>query len=277
FLFTDVEGSTRLLEQNPRAADYALGRHHAILRQAVESHHGVVFETVGDAVYAAFDRPSDGVSAALSAQLALSVETWGESDAIRVRIGLHSGEVESRGGHYFGPPLFRCARLMAIGHGGQTLLSGVTARAVQGLLPHGASLRDMGVHRLKDLTGPEHVFQLTHPDLITEFPALRSFSACPNNLPAQATTFVGREKERARVKELLTIGRLLTLTGAGGSGKTRLGLKVASELLETYPDGVWFVELAGLREPSLVPQTVAFTVGVQDQPGQPIQNSLLPV
>ena len=276
FLFTDVEGSTRLLERDANATGKALQRHHELLREVIEAHGGFVFETIGDAVYAAFARPSDGLAAALDGQRGLMAEPWGEPGPIRVRMGLHTGEVALReGGHYFGPALFRVARLMAIGHGGQILLSLVAAAHAREQLPDGASLKDLGQHRLKDLGEAEHVFELGHHALPTNFPPLRSLNSRPHNLPVQLTSFVGRELELAEVKRLLGTTRLLTLTGAGGTGKTRLSLAAAAELLEDYPDGAWFVDLAPLAQSELVPQTVAFTLGIQEAPGRPIVSALV--
>jgi predicted ATPase/class 3 adenylate cyclase len=277
FLFTDLEGSTRLLEAHPAAYRDAVRRHHALLRGAVEANGGVVFETVGDAVYAAFARPTDAVAAALAGQVALHQEDWGAlgaAGALRARMGLHTGEVERQGGHYFGAPLYRCARLTATAHGGQVVLSAATAELVRGALPAAASLRDLGEHRLRDLAGPERVFQLGHPDLPAEFPALRTLDSAPNNLPLQLTSFVGREPELAEVAALLGTTRLLTLTGPGGTGKTRLALQAAANALEAYPDGVWLAELGALADPVLVPAAVAVAVGVREEPGRPLLATL---
>src|SRR5262245_53691396 len=226
FLFTDLEESTRLLEAHPAAYREAVRRHHDLLREAVEGHGGAVFETVGDAVYAAFARPTDAVAAALAGQLALSREPWGATGELRVRMGIHLGEVERQGAHYFGAPLYRCSRLTATAHGGQAVLSGAVAEVVRDALPAGAALRDLGAHRLKDLQRPERVFQLLYPDLPGEFPPLRTLDARPHNLPVQVTSFVGREREVAAVRAALEAHRLVTLTGVGGCGKTRLALQV---------------------------------------------------
>src|SRR5262245_56223016 len=231
FLFTDLEGSTRLLEAHPAAYREAVRRHHELLRDAVEAQGGVVFETVGDAVYAAFTGPTDAVAAALAGQLALHGEAWGETGPLRARMGVHLGEVERQGGHYFGAPLYRCARLMGTAHGGQVVLSQATYDLVQDALPEGATLRDLGEHRLKDLQRPERVFQLTAPGLTGEFPPLRSLDALPHNLPLQLTSFVGRERELGEVAALLGTARLVTLTGVGGTGKTRLALQAAADLV----------------------------------------------
>jgi predicted ATPase/class 3 adenylate cyclase len=272
FLFTDLEGSTRLLEAHPAAYRAAVRRHHALLRGTVEAHGGAVFETVGDAVYAAFASPAAAVAAAVAGQRALQAEDWGEVGALRARMGLHSGEVERQGAHYFGAPLYRCARLLATAHGGQTVLSQTTYDLVRDALPAGAGLRDLGEHRLKDLQRPEHLFQLVGPGLPAAFAPLRTLDAVPHNLPLQLTSFVGRERELAEVAGLLAGGRLLTLTGAGGSGKTRLALQAAADAIERYPDGVWFVDLAPLAAGALVPDAALAAVGApgrEDGPGAP--------
>jgi predicted ATPase/class 3 adenylate cyclase len=288
FLFTDLAGSTRLLQAHPAAYRDAVHRHHALLREAVEANGGVVFETVGDAVYAAFASPARAVEAALAGQLALQDEDWGEVGALRARMGVHVGEVERQGGHYFGAPLYRCARLMGTAHGGQTVLSEAAAALVRDALPAGAALRDLGAHRLKDLATPERVFQLLHRDLPAAFPPLRSLDARPHNLPLQLTSFVGRERELADVARQLTAERLVTLTGAGGVGKTRLALRAAADLLGPrdapaaggapgggpLPDGVWLVPLAAVRDPALVPAAIAQALGVKEAGGQSLAAAL---
>jgi class 3 adenylate cyclase len=263
FLFTDLEGSTALLEAHPAAYREAVRRHHALLRGAVEGHGGVVFETVGDAVYAAFAHPTAAVAAALAGQRALQAEPWGATGPLRARMGLHLGEVEVQGAHYFGAPLYRCARLLAAAHGGQTVLSEAAAALARDALPAEAGLRDLGEHRLKDLQRPDRVAQLLHPDLPDGFPPLRTLDSLPHNLPLQLTSFVGRERELAEVAALLGAHRLLTLTGPGGTGKTRLALQAAADAVEAYPDGVWLAELAALADPALVPQAAAAAVGVR--------------
>jgi predicted ATPase/class 3 adenylate cyclase len=277
FLFTDIEGSTRLWEQHPEGMKRALSRHDDLIRAAVEGHGGNVIKTTGDGFHAAFETGLDGVEAALSAQEALLAASWDELDSqrVRVRMGLHTGEAEARAGDYYGPALNRAARLMAVGHGGQTLLSTTTADLVRDHLPDGASLRDLGEHRLKDLVRPEHIFQLSHPALEADFPALRSVDAYPNNIPIQLTTFIGRERELKEAKERLASARLLTLIGPGGTGKTRLGLQLAADLLPSYEDGVWVAELAPLSDPALVLQTVATVFGVREQQGMPVQELLI--
>jgi predicted ATPase/class 3 adenylate cyclase len=277
FLFTDIQGSTHLWESAPDAMRPALARHDHLLRQAIAQHGGYVFKTIGDAFCAAFPTAPDALAAALAAQVTLAAEPWGLPTPLRVRMGLHTGSAEERDGDYFGPPLNRVARLMAAGHGGQTLLSLAAQELTRDALPAGMSLLDLGQHRLKDLRRPETVFQLLHPSLPAEFPPLSSLDnpALPNNLPQQVTSFIGREAQVAEVKALLTKTRLLTLTGAGGSGKSRLSLQVAADLLDGEGDGVWLVELASLSDPTLVPQAVATVLGVKEAAGKSIQQSLV--
>ncbi|MDP9243864.1 MAG: tetratricopeptide repeat protein [Chloroflexota bacterium] len=274
FLFSDVEGSTQLLERHGAVMGAALARHHVLFEDIVERHDGAIFETVGDAVYVVFARPDDAIAAALDAQRALGAEDWGPIGRVAVRIALHTGQVERRGDHYFGPALFRAARLQALGHGEQTLLSGVTARLVADALPHGASLRDLGTHRLKDLGEPEQVFQLVHPELRPDFPALKSLDAHPHNLPIQLSSFVGRDAELAELSGLLNQHRLVTLLGPGGIGKTRLALQAAAQQIQGFADGVWFVDLSALRDPELVPGAIAASLGLHEQPGHSIRVTL---
>jgi class 3 adenylate cyclase len=275
FLFTDLEGSTGPQQAHPDAYGAAVRRHHDLLRGAVEAHGGVVFETVGDAVYAAFAAPTAAVAAALAGQLALHCEPWGATGPLRARMGIHLGEVEAypapgaaQGARYLGLPLVRCARLMATAHGGQTVLSEAATALVRDALPPDAGLRDLGEHRLKDLSGPERVAQLLHPELPADFPPLRTLDALPHNLPLQLTSFVGRERELAAVREALAAHRLVTLTGAGGCGKTRLALQAAADGLEAWPDGVWFVDLAPLADSALVPRAALAALGLGEAPGR---------
>lgn len=269
FLFTDIEGSTKLWGQYPEAMKVSLARHDAILRSAIEAQGGYVFKTVGDAFCAAFEIAPDALSAALDAQRALYVESWGETGPLRVRMALHTGAAEERDGDYFGPPLNRVARLLSAGHGGQVLLSLATKELVRDDLPEGVSLQDLGHHRLKDLIRREHVFQLVAPDLNADFPALKSLDTYPNNLPIQLTSFIGREAEMTDVKRLLDTTRLLTITGVGGTGKTRLSLQVGADVLDAFADGVWFVEFAPVTNPDLAPLTVMSILGVAEKPGRP--------
>ncbi|MGH2379932.1 MAG: ATP-binding protein [Candidatus Limnocylindria bacterium] len=274
FLFTDVEGSTELLEHYGVAMSAALARHHELFDAVVNRHGGAIFETVGDAVYAVFAHPPDAARAALDAQRSLAAEDWGPIGRLAVRIAIHTGHVERRGDHYLGSPLFRTARLQALAHGEQTLVSGTTAGLVGAELPAQASLRDLGTHRLKDLRDPEHVFQLVHPDLRGEFPPLRSLDSHPHNIPDQLSSFIGREVETAEVVARLDAHRLVSLLGPGGIGKTRLALEVATQRLANHPDGIFFVDLSSLRDPELVLLAIATTLGLREQPGQSIASVL---
>lgn len=262
FLFTDIEGSTKRWERNRAAMQAAVHRHESLIRTAIQAHAGHVFKTVGDEFCAVFVLPSDAVAAALDAQRALAAADFSDVDGLRVRMSLHTGNGEERDGDYFGPALNRTARLLAIGHGGQVLLSGVAGDIVQGQLPPEATLRELGAHRLKDLARPEVVYQLLAPGLADDFPSLHSLQSMPNNLPLQLTSFVGRDKEVADVAALLGEYRLVTLVGAGGVGKTRVSLQVGANLLDGIADGVWFVEFAPLRDPALIPGAVAQALGV---------------
>ena len=246
FLFTDIEGSTRLWDERPDEMRIALARHDDLLRRTIVAHRGVVFKTMGDAFYAAFATADDALAAALNAQRGLYGESWPGPIPLRVRMALHTGAAEDRDNDYFGPPLNHLARLLSIGHGEQVLLSRATQELVRDSLPADTVLHDLGMHRLRDLTRPEHVFQLAHPDLRHEFPPLRSLDSpeLPNNLPQQVTSFVGRATELHELKELLKKTRLLTLVGTGGAGKTRLSLQLAADQVDSYPHGVWFVEFA---------------------------------
>jgi class 3 adenylate cyclase len=250
FLFTDIEGSTRLWERDASAMKSALARHDEILRSAIEERDGHVFKTVGDAFCAAFSSAPEALGAAISAQRALHDEEWEEGAMIRVRMVLHTGAVEERGGDYFGPALNRVSRLLSAGHGGQTLLSLATQELVRDALPDGARLDDLGERRLKDLFRPERVFQITSPGLPSDFPPLRTLENLRNNLPLQPTPLIGREREVAEVCERLRREdiRLLTLTGPGGTGKTRLALQAAADLLEDFEAGVFFVSLAAVTD-----------------------------
>jgi predicted ATPase/class 3 adenylate cyclase len=274
FLFSDIEGSTRLWEQDPARMAGALAHHDAIARSAVEAARGRYVKSMGDGVHAAFDEPLDALLATLRMQLALADPASTGGLPLRVRCGLHMGVVERRDDDYFGTPVNRAARIMAAAHGGQVLLSKAVADAVADRLPEDVALRDLGAVRLRDLANAEQVFQLVHPALRADFPALRSLASTPNNLPLQATAFVGRERELAEVKALLGKTRLLTLLGVGGLGKTRLSLQATVDVIDDYPDGVWFVELAPLSDPLLVPQAVATVLGVKEDAGTPVVEAL---
>ena len=277
FLFSDIQGSTQLWEAQPGSMPAALARHDAILQAAIEAAGGRVFKNFGDAFHAVFEQPEAALAAALAAQTALLTEGWGLDGgaALRVRIALHTGGAERRSGDYFGAALSRTARLLAAGHGGQTLLSEATAVHVSEALPDGVRLRSLGRHRLKDLAQPQEIFQVLALSLPDDFPPLRSWESLPHNLPAQLTSFVGRDMEMATARELLAKSRLLTLAGTGGSGKTRLAMQVAADVLENYADGVWLVELASLSDPSLVSQEVAGVLGVREESEKRLRQTLI--
>ncbi len=278
FLLTDVEGSTALWEQAPATMRAALARHDELFEAAVRDHAGAHIRPrgEGDSRFAVFAGAVDAVAAALAIQRALATEPWPTPGPISVRIGIHTGEAQLREGDYYGAAVNRCARLRGIGHGGQILLSEATAVLVRDDLPTGTSVLDLGEHRLKDLTRPERVFQLTAPDLPADFPALASLDARPHNLPIQLTSLIGREREVRAVCDLLRREdvRLVTLTGPGGTGKTRVGLQVAAELLDEFADGTVFVELAPISDPELVVSTIAQTLGVREVGNRPILETL---
>jgi predicted ATPase/class 3 adenylate cyclase len=276
FLFTDIEASTRLWERHPEAMGAALARHDALTAALLEQHRGILVKQrgEGDSLFAVFHRAADGVAAATALQRALCAEPWPAATPLRVRIALHTGDAVVRDGDYFGTTVNRCARLRAVAHGGQILLSAATRELAGPELPPEVSLRDLGTHRLRDLQQPEHVFQLLHPELPAEFPPLRSLEAFSHNLPVHLTSFIGREQEMAEAQRLLTNTRLLTLTGSGGCGKTRLALQVAAEVAEQFADGVWLVELAALADAALVPQSVATALGVREEPGRSLTTTL---
>ena len=270
FLFTDIEGSTFRWEAYPAAMKEAVRRHDALVRASIERHGGTVFKTVGDAFCAAFHGVPDAAAAALDAQSALAAEDWDQVDGVRVRMAIHAGEADQRDGDYFGPNLNRVARLLAIGHGGQILFSSPAKHLAQTALPNGASLRDLGDHGLKDIAAPERVYQLVHSDVDEISIPLRSIGIVPHNLPAQLTTFVGRSAESDAIQRELETTRLLTLVGAGGVGKTRLGTHVGAAILDRFADGVWLVELAGIREHDLVGSEFAAVLRTPVPPGKTV-------
>ena len=276
FLFTDVEGSTRLWEEHPEAMQGALRRHDEILRDSVERHDGAAVSTMGDGIAAVFASASDAVAAVVEAQRRLGAERWDVTGPLRVRMGLNTDEGRLRApGQYVNRPLNRCARLMALAHGGQVLVSDATAGVARGGLPPGAGLVDLGEHRLRDLSGPARVFQLVHPDLPRVFPPLRSLDVLPGNLPRQVTSFVGRDAECAALADLLRDRVLVTLIGVGGVGKTRLAVQVAAEVAPGFPGGAWLCELAPVSDPDAVWDTLAVTFGVQPFPGRGVDESVL--
>ena len=275
FLFTDIEGSTRLWEYDPGRMSLALAHHDAIARSVVQANHGVVVKSTGDGAHAAFDDPLDAVAAALALQQALADLEATHGFAVSVRCGLHVGVVERRDNDFFGAPVNRAARIMAAAHGGQVLLSQAVADLIAARLADHVTLRDLGAVRLPDLASPEHVYQVLHPQLRKDFPALRSLVATPNNLAQLMTSFIGRERDLSEVKKLLEKSRLLTLFGAGGIGKTRLSLQAAAEALDDFPDGAWFVELAALDDEQLVANTVASVLGVKEEVGRPVADAVV--
>ena len=276
FLFTDIEGSTSLWERAPDAMRDALAEHDEILRRIAGEHRGSVFKTFGDAFCCAFARPLDALVAAVAVQRALSAHPW-PSDVrdIRVRIGIHTGTAVERDGDYFGPTVNRVARLMSIGSGGQVLVSSATAALLRESLPGGVSLRDLGPHRLRDLSQPEPTFQVVASGMRVDFPALASLDALPNNLPSQISSFVGREHELDELQRLLLEHRLVTIAGSGGMGKTRLALQVAAAAIERFTDGAWFVDLSTIADSALVAQTIAAALNVIETPREAIGDTLL--
>jgi predicted ATPase/class 3 adenylate cyclase len=326
FLFTDIEGRTKLAQLHPNSWEAARQRHDAVLREAFEAHQGYVFQISGDAFCVAYATAPDALAASVAAQHALhkgldaeaglalaqhgrahydeSTEAGDPPLQIRVRMGLHAGSAEARDGGYQGYlTLAHVQRVMSVAYGGQTLVSDATAALLHGQLPEGITLRDIGEHRLKGLLNPEHLWQVIAPDLVQDFPPLQSLNAMPNNLPIQVTSFIGRERELSELQRLLPTTRLLTLTGSGGTGKTRLSLQAGAEFCRDvavlhlpsvnpntdvavhsgkapergrlYPDGVWFVELAPLSDPALVPATIASVLGVREEQGRPHLVTLL--
>ncbi|MBI1332676.1 MAG: tetratricopeptide repeat protein [Armatimonadetes bacterium] len=275
FVFTDIEGSTRLWQESPEAMKVALELHDVLLRKTIEQHGGYVFKTVGDAFCAAFQSPTASVAAVLEIQKRLKAADWPPGATIRVRASVHTGEAHQRDGDYFGVTLSVVGRLLSAGHGGQVLVSGAASEAVQNQLPEQAGLRSMGTHRLRDLSHPDEVFQLDHPDLDQEFPALATLDNRPNNLPRPRTSFIGRELERLDLEVLSTKAQLLTLTGMGGTGKTRLAIEFAADQVGRFAHGVWFVDLAPLADPELVPNAVADVFKYRSEEGRTMTQTLV--
>jgi predicted ATPase/class 3 adenylate cyclase len=273
FLFTDIEGSTARWERHPQRMQKAVARHDTLLRTLMAEHHGYVFKTVGDAFYVVFSSAIDAVSAALAAQQALCREPWDEHiRPFRVRMALHTGEAEQREQDYFGPALNRVARILSAGHGGQILLSRTILGGVRSRVGKHIAFRELGMHYLKDIRHPVQIFQVLHPDLPADFPPLKTLNIRPNNLPAQRTPCVGREQELAALSTLLLNPqiRLLTLTGPGGMGKTRLGLQLASNLADSFPDGVWFVELGTVHAAEAIGSAILQVVGLYETGNQSV-------
>jgi class 3 adenylate cyclase len=279
FLFTDIEGSTALLRHVGQDV-YAqvLTEHHALIRSALAAHDGRELNTLGDGFFAAFPSPRQCAAAVLAMQQALEAHAWRAGECVRVRMGVHTGEgAQTAAAGMLGLDVHRAARIAAVAYGGQIVLSEAAAVLVRDWLPDGSVLTDLGAHRLKDLGRPEELFQLSAPGLQAGFPQLRSLGnpVLQNNLPVQPAKFVGRSRELAEVRALVEASPLVTLTGAGGCGKTRLGLQVAAELLDGTADGVWLAELAAVTDEEAVAPVIAAALGVSVQPGHPAIDTLL--
>ena len=273
FLFTDIEGSTHLWEEQPEAMRAALARHDELLRTAVAAHGGTIVKTTGDGAHVAFPTAADGVLAAIDAQRALGAECWPAEAPISARMGVHTGEAEERDGDYYGAAVNRAARIMSIGHGGQILISDAAAAVLRD--ERSITMRDLGEHRLRDLSRPERVHQVVAVDLAADFPRLRSLDALPTNLPSQLATFVGREAELNRVGNAVAEHRLVTLTGVGGVGKTRLALQLAADVVAEFRDGAWVSELAPAGEADAMLGIIATTFKVQQRVGSTLDESIV--
>ena len=277
FLFTDIEGSTAMLRRLGETYAEVLTAHHGLIRAGLAAHDGKEVDTQGDAFFAVFTSPRGCVAAAIGMQRAFASHSWPTDAQVRVRMGIHSGEASETATGLVGLDVHRAARVAAVAHGGQILVSAATAALLRDSLPAGASLRDLGLHRLKDLGRPEQIFQLEADGLPEAFPPLRSLDnpKLRHNLPTQVSSFVGRAAELAEVRRLIADSRLVTLTGPGGAGKTRLGLQVAAGLLDGSSDGVWFADLAPLQDGDLVAATVANVLGIRADPGRSLVGTLV--
>jgi predicted ATPase/class 3 adenylate cyclase len=262
FFFSDIEGSTRLIQRLGEGYPQVLLTHHTVLRQALAANGGHELRTEGDSFFIVFDSALQACAGAAAAQKALHAHQWPPRGEVRVRIGLHTGEATLVGNEYLGLDVHRAARVAAAGHGGQVLVSETTRALVDHALPPGLTLKDLGVHRLKDLAQPERLFQLMIEGLPDNFPPLKTLEATPNNLPTQLTSFIGRDDQVREAKQLLARSRLLTLTGPGGTGKTRLSLEIAANVLDQFPDGVYFVPLSAIHDPELVPSAIAQALAI---------------
>lgn len=275
FLFTDIEGSTMLWEQNPEAMKAALAEHDSVLKAAIGDNLGYIIKNTGDGVHAVFEKAVDAVNAAVKAQKIIQTSANNGRLPIKIRMGLHTGEAELRDGDYFGQTLNRGQRIMSVGHGGQILLSDITAQVAREHLPRDVSLVYLGEHNLKGLFEAEKIYQVNAAELLTDFPPLNSIPIVTNNLPAQLTSFIGREREMAEAVKRLEGARLLTLIGPGGTGKTRLSLELGAHLLPQFADGVWLVELAPVIDSGLILQAVASVLNVRAQAGMPLMGFVL--
>ena len=277
FLFTDIEGSTALWERWPESMEIAVTRYDLLLRSAIEAHNGYIFKTIGDTLCAAFEQAAEALLAVYEGQTALLNETWPSPlEGLRARMALNTGVSDEREGDYFGPPLNRVARVLAASNGGQILLTEATRQLLPTPLPANLTLLDLGEHHLKDLIRPEHLYQLQSPTLPAEFAQLKTLNNRPHNLPTQPTTLIGREGELAKARAVLSdpAVRLLTLTGPGGTGKTRLSLQLAAEALYDFEQGCFFVSLSAVHDPAQFGPAVAQSLGLKEIPGQSIIENL---
>jgi len=277
FLFTDIEGSTKLWEQHPEKMKSVLAAHDEILKGAIEANHGYVVKTTGDGVHAVFATAMDAINASIAAQkLIQNSDVFQTAEfSMRVRMGMHTGEAELREGDYYGGMLNRAARIMGVAYGGQILLSSITAGLVRELLPENMTLLSLGEHRLKNLSRPENIFQLNAPGLPGDFPPLQSLNTVPNNLPGQLTSFIGRDKEMMEIRSLLDSARLVTLTGSGGTGKTRLSIEVGAQELASFPNGIWLLELARLTDAEQIIPALAQVLGLQRLSSAPLDSLVI--
>src|SRR5438093_9491771 len=275
FFFSDIEGSTRLIQMLGERYPDVLLAHHTVLRKALAEHGGNELRTEGDSFFIVFGSALDACSGAAAAQQALQSHPWPEGGRVRVRIGLHTGEATLVGNEYLGLDVHRAARVASAAHGGQVLVSETTRALVDHVLPSSLTLKDLGLHRLKDLARPERLYQLEIDGLPGDFPALRTLEATPNNLPTQMTSFIGRDEQFREGRELLSRARLLTLIGPGGTGKTRLSLQIAADVMDQFPDGGYFVPLAAVQDPELVPSSIAQALAISSTAGRRLSGSLL--
>ncbi len=276
FLLTDIEGSTSLWESEPATMKTALERHDAIVASEVARFDGSLLRSKGegDSTFSVYQDASNAVAAAAAIRVALAIERWATSVPIRVRMAIHTGRTHERDRDYYGPVVNRCARLRAGAHGGQIIMSETTAELAGDSLPEGSRLRDLGRHRLKDLHRPERIFELSDDRVAVEFPPLRTLDQAAHNLPVELTSFVGRERELSELAELVGSKRVVTVTGAGGTGKTRLATHVGAEAVDRFPDGVRLASLAPIGDPALVPRTVASALDIPEQPGRAVVETL---